>query len=272
MYIPLYIECYFANAGTGFAGLCKEDTVAVKVDNMQVLNHFVRVGTDNDIDVTRGGCQFHIGHLPVHGVVGALVAEADNDIAVLVVAEKCGSLLCRYDGVKVTHRGEVLGGNEAVRVHAYTEHAYPQTFLAEDSVGLHQSIQGGVAYIVVGTHDRELCHAQYHRQRVQAIVELVVAQCGGIVAHTVEGVHLDAPMVEIEIGRTLAKIAGIYQYKVRVSLTLALDETHTTRITCAVGITLARLDRLDLRVGVVGMQDGDSLLFRTVAGSTQESN
>ena len=194
------------------------------------------------------------------------MAEADNDIAFLLVPKQSGHLLCHRIGVKVLDGLEILVCNKPLRLYAQSENADLKPATTDDGIGADYSFERSAFDLVVGADNGEMRHAKDCCQGIKAVVKLVVAERGGIVAHTVERIHFYTPVEEVEIGRALAEVAGIKQKQIRVLLALLLDKTHTAGITAqAVGL------RLYLRVGVVGMKNGERGGFLLAAREKHKS-
>ena len=95
----------------------------------------------------------------------------------------------------------------------------------------------------------------YRCQCIQAVVELMVPECGDIIAHPVHCGYLHAPVIKIEIRSALTEVPGIHEQQITVLLAFPADESHPTGIAAlAIGF------RLHLRMGVVGMENGQMVL------------
>ena len=152
---------------------------------------------------------------------------------------------------------EILVGYQSFGVAAQTEDTYHESCASDDRIGSDDFLQGGAGEIIVGAEDRELRSPEHGSQCVETVVELVVAECDGVVTHPVHRVYLYTSVVEIEIRCTLTEITGIQQQQIRVRLAFLSDETHSTCVAAlAVGFGL------DLRVGVVGVQDSQMVRLR----------
>ena len=95
--------------------------------------------------------------------------------------------------------------------------------------------------------------------RINSVVKLVIAQCNGIVAHTVHSIYLHPSMIEIEVGCALTEITCIHENEVRVGCPLLLDDTQSARIARMIAITLARSNRLDLRMCIIRVEDSEGI-------------
>ena len=208
------------------------------------------------IDASRLCRQACIAYIFSRFSVGAKVTETNDHIAILC-PQDVRHHLCHRVRVKIARRFKILRCDQAFGVAAQAEHAYFQATFMQDDIGLDDVRQGRAAEIIVGTDDGEVGLPQHRRQGVQAVVELMIPQGGGIITHSVHGLYLHAPVIEIEIGRALTEIAGVQQQQMTVLLPLLLDEAHTTGITAGV-VCL----RLHLRVRVVRVQNSQMVLRR----------
>ena len=167
-------------------------------------------------------------------------------------------------GVQILHPLHGGGEGEAVHIGRKSENSYFNSLTFNDYPFFDNFLQLGTAgEFVVGAYDGEFGLFQLCRKAVQTVVELVVAEGGGIVAHNVHHLYLHIAAEEVEIGGALREIARIEQKHRTFALFAHLVYGLLATQNPAQGV-FRRDVRLNLAVGVVGVEYG--YCFRAFAG------
>ena len=213
------------------------------------------VATYDDIDVRDIFSQGKIVH---HTLVDAQVGEADDELAALLL-QGIHVLAGAGDGIEVAGSRRDAGGHQRLEVCQQAEHADLEAAAFEHHVGLDHLTQEFVRELVVGADNRELGLAEAFAEGVTAVVELVVAERDGVVAHCIHQFQFHIPFEEVEIGGALGEVAGIEQQHVGVLFAGFADEGLAAEESAHIGVGLIGKG-FYLAVGVVGMED-DQLAF-----------
>ena len=92
----------------------------------------------------------------------------------------------------------------------------------------------------------------------------MIAYGNGIIAHEIHQSYLYIALIHSEIRRTLREITAVEEQEVGILLALKVEESHAAHETSAsslCGVAEIRAVWIDLRVGVVGVIDGDGLVL-----------
>ena len=227
----------------------------------------VGVAAEDEVDAARATDEAYV----VGRLIGlpAEVAEADDHVAVLGGAQGGDGLVCLGNGVEIGDAGIVLLGYQPGHGRADAEHADAQPLALDDGVGLHHIRQTGGAEVVVGAEGGEVGQREDALHVLLAVVELVVADDGGIVVHGVHEAYLRLALEEVVEERALRVVAAVEEQQVGIDvLAEAVDEGSTAHVSsfAALGV------RLDATVGVGSLENEERDILRVARSEQQGSD
>lgn len=224
-----------------------------------VLEVGMGVAAQDDVDAARG---LNDGGVLVVAVAIAKMGQADDELAVLLVAQEVSHLLGYDGGMGVADARTIDCRDEALQLGGQAEDAHAHAGALLDGVGTDEALAGGTGEVVVGADDGEAGHAEEAGHVVQSAVELVVADGAGIVAHEVHKLHLDLALEEAVVDGALREVAAVEQEHVGVLGAELLDEADATDVAPLVGLLgldVVLGDGLDAGMGVAGVDEGERL-------------
>src|SRR5258708_39750250 len=129
----------------------------------------------------------------------------------LFLAQRGDDLLRSRDGISIKDTFEVCRRNE--RSWTYSQTKQPNTHAADVSndVGLNLSLQRCPPDVVVCRNEIEARKLQRCSQRIDTIVEFVIAQCANVVSDGRHRFVLNLAFIEIEVRSPLKNIASVDQ-------------------------------------------------------------
>lgn len=257
---PLPLELEHAHELGVLALMVEGNLAAVGVGQVfRVFEVGVAVAAQNDVDAPRAA---NDGRVLVVGRAVAQMGEADDEVALLLVAQLIGHLLGHGRGVVVDDSLAVGTRNEALQLWGQTEDAHAHACAFLYNIRLHQALAHGAREVVVGADDGEAGHAEQAGHVLHAAVELVVAYGGGVVAHEVHQLNLHFTLKQAVVDAALREVATVQQQHVGMLLTQFLDERHAAYVSPLVGLfgldVVGRYG-LDARVCVAGVHQGQRL-------------
>src|SRR2546430_2692687 len=101
---------------------------------------------------------------------------------------------------------------------------------------LDSTLQSTAPNVIVGRDDVEVSKLISLRQRLDAIIKLMIADRAGIIANQRHRLVLNLTSVEIEVRSALTNIAGVDQQRVRIFFTHPLDQSRTPRHAALAGV------------------------------------
>ena len=214
------------------------------------------MSTDHGINTARVLDELHIADIFCGLAIRTEVTETNDNVA-FFRPQGIHCFLGGFIWVKVLRRQEVLIRDQAFRVTTKTQDADLQPTFTDDNERLCLTFHRCAGEIIVGAYDRKRCGLQHRRQGVQTIIKLMVTERRSIITHMVHGINLYSAVVEIEVRRTLAEIAGIDQQQVLIRLPFPLNQPHTPRVT-SLTVSLG----FYLRVRIIRMQDRQMIRLR----------
>ena len=96
----------------------------------------------------------------IFGYLPAEVAQADDEVAFLLLSQYVDALLCCLGRVEEGEARAVGIRYQPLQLGGESEDANLQALPLDDDVRLHQILQHGTCAVVVGTHNGELCLAE----------------------------------------------------------------------------------------------------------------
>src|SRR5260370_30719802 len=141
----------------------------------------------------------------------------------LFLAQRGGDVSRCRDRISVSNTLKVCRRNERSRTYAQTKQ--PDTYPANVSndVGFDLSLERSTTHVIVCGNQVEVRELQRRGQRINAIVEFVIAQCANIVSDGRHRLILDLAFIEIEVRSPLQDIARVDEQSVGILLSNSLD-------------------------------------------------
>ena len=126
----------------------------------------------------------------------------------------------------------------------------------KNEVGENMLFEGCAFTMVVAAQHGEVGFRQHLAEEFQSVVKLMVAQCAGHQLLLVHAQYLELAIEDVEVGRPLEHITSIEIEQVGIQLSEVLKHGCTFHNAALHG-ALARLAWFELRMGVIGVDDGD---------------
>ncbi len=120
--------------------------------------------------------------------------------------------------IVILHAFEIFRRDQILRTDAHTKKSNAHTAEHAHRIRLHAALERRPAHVVVAGNKIEVRKLHRRRERVHAVVKIMIAERDDVVANQRHRLVLNFAFVEIEIRRALENVAGINQKRVRILL------------------------------------------------------
>ena len=261
-----YPDLYRAQKAGVLALVVQQHLVAPLVlEVARMVEVGVRVSAQDDVE-PRSVC-YEVG-VHVRCIAKPEMAEADDEVAVLLAAQMVDDGLCCLGRSLIAHPLVVVLRDETLGLRADTEDAYAHARAFYYYIGFYESLARRAREVVVAADEWKLGHTDEAGQVLQAEVELMVPDGAGIIAHQVHELDLHVPAVEIVIDRPLAEVATVEQkHVVGVLAPHLFEQDHAPQVAALVGLDrVAEVGRYGFDAGMrVARMDQEQLMLLSKA-------
>src|SRR5438067_3426887 len=213
----------------------------------RLFHERVRVAAGDEVNAVHLRSDLCVADFVVPRIrVIAEMRHTDDQLTLLLFAQQTHDAARHLHRVYVLHALKILRRDQIVGTDSQSEESDAHTAQRPHCIRFDARFQHSAAHVVVRRNEIEVRELHRGRERVYAVVEIVIAQGDNVITNQRHRFVFDLALVEVEVRRALKSVARVDHQRVWILFANAFDERGATRDTALAGpLLVAFADGID---------------------------